>query len=48
VVIPAGKEIYFYITLAFITGFSERFAGDIIAQVEKRALPGMPLDDTKA
>ncbi|HEX8821183.1 MAG TPA: hypothetical protein VF794_14735 [Archangium sp.] len=39
VVVPEGKAIYFYITIAFIAGFSERFAGDLISQVEKRALP---------
>ncbi|HEX8441622.1 hypothetical protein [Archangium sp.] len=45
--IPTGKEIYFYMTLAFITGFSERFAGDIIAQVQKRTLPGVPQSEDK-
>jgi hypothetical protein len=45
--ISQGKEIYFYMTLAFITGFSERFAGDIIAQVQKRALPGVSQSNDK-
>jgi hypothetical protein len=36
-VLPEEKAVYFYGTIAFIAGFSERFAGDIIAQVEKRA-----------
>jgi hypothetical protein len=39
VVPPEGKAIYFYITIAFVAGFSERFAGDLISQVEKRPLP---------
>ncbi len=45
--IPEGKDIYFYMTLAFITGFSERFAGDIISQVQQRALPGITQSDNK-
>jgi hypothetical protein len=47
VVIPPEKAIYFYITLAFITGFSERFAGDIISQAQQRALPGISQGDNK-
>jgi hypothetical protein len=39
VVVPEDKKVYFFITIAFLAGFSERFAGDIIAQVEKRASP---------
>lgn len=38
-VVPEEKEIYFFITVAFLAGFSERFAGDIIAEVEKRTGP---------
>jgi hypothetical protein len=45
--IPEGKDIYFYMTLAFITGFSERFAGDIISQVQQRTLPGAAQSDNK-
>jgi hypothetical protein len=37
--VPEDKKVYFFITIAFLAGFSERFAGDIIAQVEKRASP---------
>ncbi len=45
--IDSSKSIYFYMTLAFVTGFSERFAGDIIAQVQQRALPGVLQTDKK-
>ncbi len=43
VVPPEGKAIYFYITIAFMAGFSERFAADLISQVEKK-----PLSETSA
>lgn len=32
--IKADKEIYFFTILAFVTGFSERFAKDILARAE--------------
>jgi hypothetical protein len=37
-VIPDGKELFFFLTIAFLAGFSERFAGDLLARVEHRAL----------
>jgi hypothetical protein len=47
VVPPEGKAIYFYITIAYVAGFSERFAADLIAQVEKKPLTATsaPQDD---
>jgi hypothetical protein len=42
VVLPEGKQTYFFITIAFLAGFSERFARDLLSQVEKRTSLDVP------
>ncbi len=36
--IDTGKEIYFYVALSFISGFSERFAKDIETKTEEKIM----------
>lgn len=33
--VPDGDEVYFFIALGFIAGFSERFAPDLVANTEQ-------------
>ncbi len=39
-VIDPGKELYFFLALAFVSGFSERFAQDIAKETERKFANG--------
>jgi len=44
---PAGAKEYFFFSIAFIIGFSERFAMDIVSRTENAISGSSAASDTK-